>query len=144
MSQHLQEVFDFAAPLCAQKDPAGFDTLDEVERVTFCVWIAEGEVGNGGMHAVCYNSTGDYLRYFPEGFRAIGASKKAEYFQRLFLLFGENGPSRERAIREEEHAALAEESLDAIDALTDDYFSSGEDAIELLFAYLKRCGRLVG
>lgn len=105
----------------------GYDALSLDEQVYFLVWMADGEVNNGGMHAVCYNSTGDYLREFPEAFRAIGSPERAALFEALIELFGPDGPPRDHAGREEQHEAMSDEVHEQIDALDHAYYSIDDD-----------------
>jgi hypothetical protein len=115
------------------EERVGLEALPDEERVFFLVWIADGEVRNGGMHAVCYNSTGDYLRSFPEAFEAIGAPRKAELFVTLMRIFGFHGPSPDHEIRMKQHASLSDDAGAQIDALDDAYFSAPEP-IDVLLA----------
>jgi hypothetical protein len=121
---------------------SGFDSLDEAERIAFCLWVADGEVGNGGMHAVCYNSTGDYLPHIPNAFRAIGAIRKAALFEDLALVFGQGGPSTDLELRNEQHESLSEASSARIEGLTDEYFEAPEEVFDLLFSYLRKMGKV--
>jgi hypothetical protein len=105
----------------------GLGALTAEEQAFFLVWIADGEVGNGGMHAICYNSSGDYLQKMPGAFVAVGAPEKAKLFERLLAAFGTSGPSQKHEIRLEEHAALSKQAVADIDALDDMYYSSTED-----------------
>ncbi len=130
----------FAQQVCDKAAESHLNQLNEFERVAFLVWIADGEVRNGGMHAICYNSTGDYLPYLPEAFRKIGANRKASLFERLSRVFGDRGPSTDHAIRIQEHASLPESSNDIIDSLDANYYSTNENIDELLFTYLERNG----
>jgi hypothetical protein len=107
-----------------QEAAGGLGSLPGEEQVFFLVWIADGEVGNGGMHAVCYNSTGNYLSRLPEAFRTIGAPRKAEAFERLIKAFGPGGPSPEHATRLEQHGALSDNVAAEIDRLDQLYFES--------------------
>lgn len=110
----------------------GVDSLTPDERTFFLVWIAEGEVGNGGMHAVCYNSTGNQLHELPSAFAAIGAPKKAALFKRLIAAFGRQPPSADHDVRLKQHEALPERSGIEISSL-DDAFYSSEDVNEKLY-----------
>ena len=127
-----QVVENTADRIVDREAEVGLDPLPEEERVFFLVWIADGEVGNGGMHAVCYNSTGDYLRSFPAAFRAIGAARKAELFEALIRIFGFHGPSSDHETRVRQHERLSEDAVEQIDALDDAYFSANEPIYPLL------------
>ena len=102
----------------------GIASLTSDEHTYYVVWIAEGEVGNGGMHAVCYNSTGDHLREMPNAFVALGAPKKAALFKRLMTAFGAEPPSADHEIRLRQHEALPESAVFEIDSLDESYLAS--------------------
>jgi len=112
---------------------SGIASLTPDERTFYLVWIAEGEVGNGGMHAVCYNSTGDHLPDLPNAFVALGAPKKAALFRRLIASFGHDPPSSDHEVRLKQHASLPESSVVEINSL-DDAFYSSEDVNEQLYS----------
>ncbi len=115
----------------------GIASLAPDERSYYLVWIAEGEVGNGGMHAVCYNSTGNHLLKMPHAFVALSAPKKAALFSRLISAFGSEAPSEVHEIRLRQHEALPERAVVEIDAL-DDAFFAAESVDEQLYLLAKR------
>jgi hypothetical protein len=126
-----------ASRVCADVAATGLSALSLEEQVLFLVWIGDGEVGNGGMHAVCYNSAGAYLNRLPGAFRAIGAPRKAELVESLSRAFGPGGPSLDDEIRGRQHESLSRTAVEEIDRLDDLYFSSGEDVGDLLVAWTK-------
>ena len=127
-----------AGRVLEKRESSGTRSLSEAEETFFLVWVADGEVSNGGMHAVCYNSTGDFLTSLPNAYRAVGAPKKAALFERLIRAFGENGPSSDHSKRLEQHERLSEETASAIDGLDDEYFALEEEIDELLYVWSKR------
>jgi hypothetical protein len=133
----------FAHHACDKEAKEGFDSLSELERTFFCVWVADGAVCNGGMHSVCYNSTGDYLQHFANAFESIGAPKKGQTFIRLATIFAPDGPSLNHVQRLAQHDALSPSKKDQISALDDAYESTGEAVDELLFHLLLSRGQQV-
>ena len=133
----------FYRSACEKLEASGFGALTEPERTTFCVWIANAEVVNGGMHAICYNSSGDYLPSIQTAFREIGAARKASLFEQLAKAFGPSGPSTDWDTRINEHSSLSERSIAIIDALDKQYYSTAEDIEQLLLGYLERKGMVV-
>jgi hypothetical protein len=126
-----------ATKLVEKESRDGLSSLSELEKTFFLVWVADGEVGNGGMHAVCYNSTGDYLMHLPSAFRAIGAPVKAAAFDSLINAFGIEPPSPDHDIRLEQHSNLSARAEAAIDALDAVYYAAGEDVTDLLYSYAR-------
>lgn len=115
----------------------GLGSLTADERTFFLVWIAESEVANGGMHAVCYNSTGNYIRLFPVAFRAIGAPTKAAAFERLAEVFGAAGPAIDHETRAEQHESLSEAKATSIGRL-DRTYDTAERIDEALYVLAKK------
>lgn len=115
----------------------GISSLTPNERTYFVVWIAEGEVGNGGMHALCYNSTGNYLREMPDAFLALDAPKKSALFVRLIAAFGREPPSADHMVRLRQHEDLPDSAVAEIDSL-DEAFSSAESMDEHLYLLAKK------
>jgi hypothetical protein len=113
----------------------GFDALTPKEQVFYCVWAADGEVGNGGMHAVCYNSTGNELTHFPAAFEAIGAKQKANLFQKLIDAFLPETPSQNHEQRVQQHKNLTAAAKSQIETLDDQYHAITENTDALLYQY---------
>lgn len=119
----------------------GLDALPRDEQAFFLVWIAEGMVQNGGMAAVCYNSTGDYLANIPWAMRAIGAPEKAALFERLKALFGPEGPSPDLEPRLQQFNALPDEVGSELDTLDDLFFNAPESMDDLLWRWCEPWAR---
>jgi hypothetical protein len=130
----MQETAD---TLVARERTHGLGTLTPDEQTYFLVWIAEGEVGNGGMHAVCYNSTGNYIRGMAHAFNSLGATRKAALFKRLISAFGAEPPSEIHEARLTQHEALAESAVAEISSLDDAYFAS-EDVDHALYVLAQK------
>lgn len=136
-TDELQGLHDLAVRLIDKENVKGFDALSPEEQVVFLVWIADGEVGNGGFHAICYNSTGNYSEHFPKAFLAIGASEAFEIFQE-FLNIAD--PPANHGDRVKWHNALPENgaTIRAISALDDRYFEVRSEIDGLLSKYTLR------
>jgi hypothetical protein len=132
--QFLQET---ANTLVSRAMKYGLSTLTPDEQTYYLVWIAEGEVGNGGMHAVCYNSTGNYLRGMPNAFNTLGAPQKAALFVRLIDAFGAESPSEIHDTRLTQHNALPERALSEINSLDGAYFAA-EDVTAALYVLAQK------
>jgi hypothetical protein len=132
--QLLQET---ANTLVSRALKHGLSTLTPDEQTYYLVWIADGEVGNGGMHAVCCNSTGNYLRGMPHAFNTLGAPQKAALFIRLIDVFGAEPPSETHETRLTQHDALPEGAVAEINSL-DEAYSAAEDVTPALYVLAKK------
>jgi len=137
LQDHLKELQPEAKRIVDKYFKQGFDALNPTEQVVYCVWVADGEVGDGGMHAVCYNSSGNDLAHFPAAFEAIGAPRKAHLFQKLIEAFAPEKPSPDHEKRVQQHKALSQQAKSQIDSLDDEYFASKENVDDLLYQYWK-------
>jgi hypothetical protein len=135
VTDHLKELQPEAKRVVDKYFKHGFSSLNPTEQVFYCVWAADGEVGNGGMHAVCYNSSGNELAHFPAAFEAIGATQKAQLFQKLIEAFQPEKPSQEHEKRVQQHKALSQQAKSQIDDLDEEYFASKENIDDLLHQY---------
>ncbi len=59
MAEKYPDDFDFVS---AKYDTSGFDSLNDNEKLIYCIWWLEGEVNNGGFHQFFSNSAGDYTK----------------------------------------------------------------------------------
>jgi hypothetical protein len=136
MPDPIDIVQPIATAACAKVAARGIAALSDSERIAFLIWLAVGEADNGGLHAICYNSSGDYIRLFPAAFQAIGAAELFAVFGGLRSLADEIGLAQDHATRSEQHATLPEKVLAQIDVLEQRYNSSSDHAFQLLASYL--------
>jgi len=137
-SNEFNLISSVAAEVVDRAFSAGFESLSWDERTLFLIWITEGEVGNGGMHAVCYNSTGDYLQWIPQAYRSIGHWQKAGLFDRLREAFGPSGPSSNHAARIAQHERLSDKTCSRIDALDEEFFALPDSIDDSILEISKR------
>lgn len=64
-----------ALPLMSQP---GWDSLTPTQQWFVAMEVVEGQVFNGGFHAVYYNDCAEYLPLALAGYEAIGATAQAE------------------------------------------------------------------
>src|SRR5690606_35459196 len=64
-------------PLPLMSQP-GWDRLTPAQRWFVAMEVVEGQVGNGGFHAVYFNDCAGYLPLALAGYEAIGAAAQAE------------------------------------------------------------------
>ena len=121
-----------------QVEKDGFESLSPDKAVFFLTWVADGEINNGGFHAICYNSTGDYGHLFADAYREIGACNKAKLFDEFLLAFGTEGMPTDQPTRFERHSALNDPQIQIIDALDEKYYQDSDPIDQLLLRWVKR------
>jgi hypothetical protein len=114
----------------------GFESLSDAEKIFFLVWIADGQINNGGFHSVCCESTGDYAYLFPNAYRAIGAESLAEIFEDLIVAFGNDGIPNDQPTRYRAHCELDDTAVLNIDVLDNRYFDGSHCIHPLLVRWV--------
>ena len=120
-------------------EQGGVASLSVAEQVVYHVWVATGQIDNGGFDLFFFNACGDFASETVEAFRAIGAARRAAAVAHAIALFGGDGPPRDR---ERRHRALDGliDTLgdDAFDAVDREFYAaeSSEEVDALLAAYV--------
>ena len=126
-----------AAPLLDRVDAHGVQALSGPERVVWLVWVATGQLDNGGLDLLFCNAIGDHAREAPAAFRAVGAAARAATIERALALFPASRPPTDRDARVALLDALAARTDDDLFAALDDaYHAAAEDVDVLLAAYV--------
>lgn len=82
-----------------EKVAAQLAELPETYRTLYLVRYADFEVGNGGVHQLFSNSSGNIAAHVPEALRRIGTAKEAELVERGLAMFPQPYPT-ERSERD--------------------------------------------
>lgn len=64
----------------------GWDRLTDTQQRFVAMGVVEGQVTNGGFHAVYYNSCHEYLALAASGYQAIGAREQATIVQNVLTM----------------------------------------------------------
>lgn len=119
-----------------QVSEMGFESLTDAEKIFFLVWVADGQINNGGFHSVCCESTGDYAYLFPNAYRAIGAETLAEVFEDLIIAFGDKGVPHDQPTRYKVHCELNDTAIREIDLLDNRYYDASNRIHPLLVRWV--------
>ena len=111
---------------------AGFDHLTDVERTLATVWQFAAGVANDGFVGYYRSRRGDLAFHAPAALRAIGANELARLAEEANAQFGEDGPSPDRAVRDEQLRELGTEAHGVFAVLERRYFEA-EESIDALF-----------
>jgi hypothetical protein len=95
--------------------------------------MCDAEINNGGLAQYFVNSSGDYWREALAGFEAMGFREKFGALKEAIALFGDNGPSSNRSVRQDQLSKLYRKSDAIFEALDSRYYDSSE-VVEVLTA----------
>jgi len=109
----------------------GFFRLKPPQKSYLAVLMLDGEVNNGGLSQYFFNSSGGNWRDALAGLEAMGAAGQLAVFREAIAKFGKDGPSQDRALRQEQLAKLTRRDDALFDALDNRYYES-KDSIEVL------------
>jgi hypothetical protein len=83
-------------------------------------------LNSGGLHQFYYNSTGNLAAEAPTILSRIRADRLAQVLTKANALFGDGGPSQDRAKRIDQLDALSAEAKQALEQLTANYYELEE------------------
>jgi hypothetical protein len=115
-----------------------YDTLPHEVRNFFDIWVADGQIENGGLAQFFYNGCGKRAESTVRAFYEIGAPKKAAILASAMASFPDG--KYPRSI--DEYSIILEHHEDELEFLNNKilnkkYFQSGEDISKLLVEYVK-------
>ncbi len=113
----------------------GFDSLDEKERVAYCVQTLETEVVTGGFRNYLWGAYGDHALETVAVLDKIGASQTARLLRQSFRVFPNRKPPRETFTRQRE-IMRAPRTAEGLEVLDHRFFEQEEDLALLAMAYV--------
>lgn len=132
----LEAAFEAA---CSRYDGSNFAQLSEVDRVLVAIWGLEAEVNNGGFHQYYFNGAGNEAFFAPVALRMIGALRMADIVVRANEVFGPDGPSQNRKVRQSQLFLVAPGHVDdPWEGLDREFYAYPDDIAALLMTFLKR------
>lgn len=129
-------LFTLADDIQSRESKAGLSGLAPKERVFFLVWSLEAEVNNGGFNQFFFNSSGDHATATAEALRAIKATKTSAIIDKAISIFGAEGPSRNRAQRQQQLKLFSEEQQERLSELDTNFYAYPDNLSELLSKYM--------
>jgi len=118
-----------------------FDRLTATEQVLVTIWGLEADVNNGGFDQYYFNSSGDQAFFAPEALRLIGAHRMADIVSRANAVFGPDGPSRIRTVRQAQRALVAPDHADGPwEQLDREFYDYLDDIYALVTMFVRSAG----
>jgi len=127
--------FKSVAEVRARADAQGYAALTPDEKVIFCVWTVDDEVGFSFRHFYVLNSSA-VIADTPGALRAIGAGQAASIVERANSLFGPDGPPTDDDARLDLLDGLPESAEEELEELAVVFKDCGDDLLELLASHM--------
>lgn len=111
------------------------------QRAVVCAWIFNGEVLNGGLPAVFYNSTGEFADEIVKALNELGATEHAEIFRRTIALCPNSRMPTDIAERNHVLDELSESAKATLDSLDDEFLQlehGGRGLIGYMVEYMDK------
>ncbi len=105
---------------------SGYGSLSEHQRLYSAVVMCDAEINNGGLAQYFVNSSGDDWRDAVAGFEAMGSKERLAILKEAIALFGKDGPSGERSIRQNQLSRLYRKNDSIFEKLDSRYYKSSE------------------
>ena len=135
----LDEAFSQA---CGRFGGEYFIQLADSDKILVTIWGLEADVNNGGFDQYYFNGSGDQAYYASYALESIGAHKMASIVSSANDVFGPDGPSRDRSVRQKQLTLVAQN--DGVQspwgALDREFQGYPDDIASLLIAYLGVAG----
>jgi hypothetical protein len=105
-------------------DAARFETLPHPARLYFAASYFLSDWENGGVGQALSNSTGDYAHLAKQGFAAAGDTWTCSYLDKVFALFGSEGPPLNREARQQLMDTMQPTFWDQEESLNDEWHAA--------------------
>lgn len=120
----------------AREAQAGFDALDEAQRLVLVLGGMEAEIANGGFEQYLINSAGDHAHRVLEALGRVQARIARGIVADALRPFGKAGPPADRDARIAAVQAVPQKQRAAWDRLSTRFFAAGECLPQLVDEYL--------
>ena len=112
-----------------------YESLTPPQRLCYVVNEVNLEVKNGGFAQYFFNSSGDHARDALAALHAMEATREAAILQRAMDLFGSNGPSANRHVRQDQLAGFSENQDGTLRKLNAEFHERPDDLDVLMSLY---------
>ena len=113
-----------------------FADQSEAQQVFSAIWALESQVNNGGFLQYFESSDGDTAEHAPFALRAIGALACAQIVERALRTASAAPLPASEIERQEFMGSLADDVLERLEQLDQQFFKYPDDLTDLLFAYV--------
>jgi hypothetical protein len=134
----IEAAFDEAL---SRFDGDNFDRLTVTDQILVTIWGLEADVNNGGFDQYYYNGSGDQAFFAPEALRFIGAHRMAAIVSSANAVFGPDGPSRIRTVRQAQRALVAPNGGEGPwEQLDREFYAYPDDIYALVTGFVRSAG----
>lgn len=130
--------------------PRWYDHINQLplpERLTYCVWLFDAQVNNGGLHQYFWNGYGQFAYETVAYLGLLGDTERARILRQALTVLEAEEPAS-AVLREKVHARtlaalndFAEPLTSALDALSEAYFACPMAVEEQLQQFLATYGQ---
>jgi hypothetical protein len=117
---------DFQERIWDLEEKRGPEALTVPQRLYNAVFRLDAEVNNGGFSQCFFNSSGDTWRDAIAGLEAMKSEDRLALMRQAVAMFGKEGPSEDRTLRQDQLAKIERTSEGAFKALDHRYYGSKE------------------
>jgi len=112
---------------------SGYESLSKQQRLYSAVFECDAEINNGGLAQYFVNSAGNHWRDAVAGFKAMGFKERLDILNQAIAMFGGDGPSIDRSVRQDQLSKLYKRNDRIFEELESRYSKSSE-VVEVLAA----------
>lgn len=112
---------------------SGSEALSQHQKLYSAVFMCDAEINNGGLAQYFVNSSGDRWRDAVAGFKAMGCKERLDLLKEAIAMFGTDGPSLDRSVRQNQLSKLYKRNEALFEELESRYYKSSE-VVEVLAA----------
>jgi len=116
----------FEQRISDKENQTGYESLSELQRFYSAVFMCDAEINNGGLAQYFVNSSGDQWKDAVAGLKAMGFNERLTIVNEAIAKFGNQGPSTDRNVRQDQLSKLFNRNDSIFDALDSRYFKSPE------------------
>jgi len=105
---------------------SGYKALSGHQRLYSAVFMCDAEINNGGLAQYFVNSSADHWRDAVAGLKAMGFKERLGVLNEAIAMFGADGPSTDRSIRQNQLSKLYKRDDSIFEHLDSLYYKSSE------------------
>jgi HEAT repeat protein len=118
---------DFETRMWQKEKTMGYEALSQGQKLYRAVMTCDSEINNGGLSQYFVNGSGDRWKEAGNGFAAMGMTERLAVLKEATAFFGQEGPSVNREIRQEQLAKLIRKNDSLFETLDSRYYEIPEE-----------------